>query len=186
MGLSVQERAEFVGTFRWIELQLMRTLARWVPSTPEMEVKILLGRHIWDCARAADGLGKRAFELRAPLHFTLPGIDEYRAAFDRAAAAEATADRVGACYDALLPDLARRMERYVEQTDGLMDEPTVRIVEGALADLSRMQRERRSLLQEVSLPAPGSLVVELQRSLESLTGIVAHGAEAGRARGVRA
>lgn len=71
MGLILREKAEHLGTFRWLEVFLMETLARWVPTTPEMEVKILMGRHIWDAAQHADALGKRTFELRAPLHYTL-------------------------------------------------------------------------------------------------------------------
>jgi hypothetical protein len=186
VGLSVQERAEYLGTFRWIEVQLMRMLAGWTPSTPEMEAKILFGRHIWDCARTADALGKRSFELRAPLQFTVPALDAYRALLAEAGAFAATADRIGACYDALLPDLAKRYARYVERTDGLMDEPSVRVVETAIADLQRMQGERRRLLTEVELPAASPRIAALARELEALDGFVAHGAENGRARGVRA
>src|SRR5205823_5337431 len=50
MSLSVQQRAEFVATFRFIQVFLMETIARWVPQTPEMEVKVLFGRHIWELA----------------------------------------------------------------------------------------------------------------------------------------
>ena len=71
MSLSVQDRAEYVATFRFIQVFLMETLARWVPQTPEMEVKVLFGRHIWDLAQQADGLGKRGYELRAPLAFIM-------------------------------------------------------------------------------------------------------------------
>ena len=42
---------------------LQTQLAEWIPTTPEMEVKVLFGRHVWDCARQADAFGKRAFEL---------------------------------------------------------------------------------------------------------------------------
>ena len=38
---------------------LMEIAAAWTPTTPEMEVKVLLGRHIWDFAQHADALGKR-------------------------------------------------------------------------------------------------------------------------------
>jgi hypothetical protein len=185
VGLSVQERAELVGTFRWIELQLMRTLARWVPTTPEMEAKILFGRHIWDCARAADALGRRAFELRAPLHFTLPATDGYAALLAEAAATEATADRAAVLYDAWLPDLARRYEAYLGLTDTLMDEPTVRAIETALGDIVRMQRERTRLLAELDLPAPGDAPARLAARLAAMQEFVPHGHEAGRARGVR-
>ncbi len=77
MSLSVQERAEYVATFRFIQVFLMETLARWVPPTPEMEVKVLFGRHIWDLAQQADALGRRGYELRAPLQFSLRPAESY-------------------------------------------------------------------------------------------------------------
>jgi hypothetical protein len=42
-----RDRADTIATFRWVSVHLMEMLARWVPSTPELEVKILFGRHIW-------------------------------------------------------------------------------------------------------------------------------------------
>ena len=71
MYLNVKQRGDHVATFRWIEVRLMETLAAWVPTTPEMEVKLLFGEHIWDAAQHADALGKRTFELRLPLQHSL-------------------------------------------------------------------------------------------------------------------
>lgn len=185
MGLSVQARAETIGTLRWIELQLMRTLARWLPTTPEMEAKILFGRHVWDCARSADALGRRAFELRAPLHFTLPAGDAYASLLAEAAGSQSAADRVAVFYSAVLPDLARRYQAYLDQTDALMDEPSVRIVEQALMDLARMERERQRLLADIGLPASSQFADALSVRLAAQRDYVQHGGDAGRARGVR-
>ena len=65
MTLSVRERADTIGTLRHIEVFTMETLARWVPTTPDLEAKVVFGRHIWDCAQHADALGRRTHELRA-------------------------------------------------------------------------------------------------------------------------
>ncbi|KPK05001.1 MAG: hypothetical protein AMS20_07585, partial [Gemmatimonas sp. SG8_28] len=59
MTMSVRERADWIATFRFISVNLMETLARWVPNTPEMEVKLLFGRHLWEFAQHADAFGKR-------------------------------------------------------------------------------------------------------------------------------
>jgi len=63
---SVVERCNTIATFRRISIWLMETTARWTPITAEMEVKVTLGRHIWEYAQMADALGKRTFELRQP------------------------------------------------------------------------------------------------------------------------
>src|SRR5262247_529878 len=101
--MTTREKAEHLGTFRWLEVFLMETLARWVPTTPEMEVKVLFGRHIWDFAQHADALGKRTFELRCPEHHSLAPAPEFLGLLEEAAGARTTSERLAALYDALLP-----------------------------------------------------------------------------------
>src|SRR5216110_248531 len=103
MGLILREKAEHLATFRWLEVFLMETLARWVPTTPEMEVKVLMGRHLWDFAQHADWLGKRAFELRAPLHYNLPPSPEFTQWLNDVAGNQATQDRLASFYEGALP-----------------------------------------------------------------------------------
>lgn len=148
---TLKEKAEYVGTLRTVNVSLMEMLARWVPSTPEMEVKVLLGRHLWDLAQHADLLGKRVFELRAPLHYSPPLSDPYRQWLQRIAETGSTQDRLAAFYECLLPAISKRHEHYLGHTDGLQDEPTVRILERIRQDHDRMQREHGALLRE--LPA---------------------------------
>jgi len=186
MKLNVQQRAESLGTYRWIAVRLMRQLAEWIPTTPEMEVKVLFGRHVWDCARHADAFGKRAFELRAPLHYTLPAVRAYQDWLESLRASESAADRVCALYDAAFPALAERYRGYLAATDALMDEPTVRILESALTDLARMQADRTRLLAGVALAKPSIDAAALRARETSLASIVEFGTENSRARGVRA
>lgn len=151
MSYTVKQRAEFAGTLRHIEIQLMETLAAWVPTTPEMEVKVLFGRHIWETAQHADLLGKRAHELRAPMHLTLAPSDAYAALLRDVAAIAPTAQRLSAFYDVLLPAIIARLETYNRETDNLLDEPTVRITRRIIADSRTMIDESRRLRGE--LPA---------------------------------
>jgi hypothetical protein len=116
-----------------------------------MEVKLLFGEHIWDVAQHADSLGKRTFELRMPLQRSMRAADGYVDLLAAVAAVEPTPQRLAAMYDVLLPALAGRQRRYVEQTDKLIDAPTVRIVERYLADSTRMIDSAHALRHE--LPA---------------------------------
>ena len=61
---------------------------------------------------------------------------------------EETAARVDGFYDGMVPILQSRYERYLEATDLLMDEPTVRIFERILGDLDRLRAERDELRQD--------------------------------------
>ena len=145
MSLSVKERGIAVATHRYVMVKLMETLARWVPTTPEMEVKLLLGSHIWDAAQHADALGKRTHELRMPLQHSLPPVEEYRKLLDDVDAISDTAARISAFYDVLLPGVGARLRAYLELTDDLMDGPTVRIIDRILYDHARMTRECEQL-----------------------------------------
>ena len=145
MTSKIRARAESLATFRSISIQLMETLSRWVPATPEMEAKVFFGRHIWDFAQHADMLGKRTFELRAPLHFTLAPVDGYAKLLGEVSSAETAADRISYLYDGLLPGLTARYKAYLEVTDSLLDEPSVMIVGRIVADLARMANESYEL-----------------------------------------
>src|SRR4029453_14955067 len=97
------DRGEWIATFRFVEVRLMEIASAWTPTTPEMEAKVMFGRHIWDFAQMADWLGKRTFELRQPEHYTLPPVDAYEAFLKDAAKAESTSDRISTLYDGVLP-----------------------------------------------------------------------------------
>jgi hypothetical protein len=152
MTLTVQEKAEYMGTFRWIEVFLMETLAGWVPTTAEMEIKVLFGRHVWEAAQNADGLGKRAFELRAPLHYTLKPRPEMAAFLAALREAEKTGDRLYAYYDVVIPAMVERYQAYLDSTDPLLDEPSVRILERILDGYARQRRERPQYCAEFPTP----------------------------------
>lgn len=158
--MNVKSRAQAVGTFRHVNVRLMETLAGWIPATPEMEAKILLGRHLWLFAQTADRLGKRARELRAPLHFDRAPAPAYARAIAALSDVKASASRMEALYAIALASLERAYRGYLARTDSLIDEPTVVILEEALRDVDRMRRERANLpeaLQAEVLPETAGL-----------------------------
>ena len=186
MALILREKAEYLATLRWLEVFLMETLARWVPTTPEMEVKVLFGRHLWDAAHHADALGKRTFELRAPLHYTLMPLAPYVNLMKELASMDDTSGRIQAIYDVILPGLAARCEHYLRNSDSLLDAPSFQVVERCLDDYTRMRREREELCEELK----GTLAFDFDRSRDwsrqerAISEIVAHGSGATLAQGV--
>ena len=154
MNMTVNDRARAVATFRFIEVSLMELVATWTPITPEMEAKVMFGRHIWDFAQHADALGKRTFELRQKEHYTLPADAAYVALLNRVASMTGTAERISALYEAVLPGLARRYESYISATDSILDEPTIVIMQRIVVDLRRQSAQAHTLLQELgTVPA---------------------------------
>jgi hypothetical protein len=145
MLLSVRERGETVATLRWIHVRLMETVASWVPTTPEMEVKLLFGAHVWDLAQHADALGKRTQELRMPAQHSLLPVDAYQKLLVDLGGAQDARHRMAYFYDGILVALASRYRRYLDRTDALLDAPTVRILEHLSSEQARMIVESRDL-----------------------------------------
>ena len=167
MSLTVKERGELMATYRFIEVQLMETLAQWVPTTPEMEIKLLFGAHIWDAAQHADALGKRTYELRLPLQHSMRPSDEYFGVLEELAAAKNSADRIAGFYDVMLPALQTRFRNYLSQTDSLMDAPSVRVLERILQDNSRMIKESQELRAQIKIGASDSAWIKRLSEMES-------------------
>ena len=188
MGLIVREKAEYLATFRWMEVFLMEMLARWVPTTPEMEVKVLMGRHIWDAAQHADALGKRTFELRAPLHYTLAPLPAYVDKMNELPSIEDTVSRVQVIYDLILPAFAARYQEYLQNSDSLLDEPSFRVIERILIDYARMRKEAEEVRRELgeALVGDSARTREWSRQERAISQIVAHGSGSTLARGVSA
>jgi hypothetical protein len=156
---TVSDRCRNIATFRHVSVKLMETAARWTPTTPEMEAKVMFGRHIWDFAQMADWLGKRTFELRQPEHYTLSPVDAYATLLQEASAAESTSDRIATLYDGIIPGLIERYQAYVAATDPILDEPSVVIIERIVRELQRQRVEAAALQRELNLGASAAAAI---------------------------
>jgi hypothetical protein len=158
MITSVNERGRSIATFRYICVWAMETTARWTPITPEMEAKVMMGRHIWEFAQMADALGKRTFELRLrtfelrlPEQHSIPPVAEYDAFLKEVVKTGTTADRTAAFYDGVLPGLLARFKGYIAATDEILDEPSIIILQRAIVDLERQRIDAAQLQRELKL-----------------------------------
>ncbi|HXG59135.1 MAG TPA: hypothetical protein VNL91_08935 [Thermoanaerobaculia bacterium] len=169
MTLTVNDRARHIATFRYLEVHLMETAARWTPLTPEMEVKVLLGRHIWDFAQHADWLGKRTFELRQPEQFTLTPVPAFVELLQKISASGDTSSRLSNLYDVLMPEVAGRYGDYLEATDRLLDEPSVRIIERIVADYTRQRAEAAEVRERLGIAsAPAAAMIAAMREHQTI------------------
>jgi hypothetical protein len=168
MITTVAQRCHTIATFRHVTVRLMETLARWTPTTPEMEAKVTFGRHIWQLAQQADRLGKRTFELRQKEHYSLEPTPAWTALLDQVARETATGARLAGFYDGLLPGLITRCRSYLESTDPILDGPSVVIVKGMIQDLDGMRAEAAALQGELDLPAGAESLAARERAIPSL------------------
>ena len=109
----------------------MRILGGWIALTPEVDVKLLFGRHVWDCAQHADLWGRRLPELRSKAQESEPANAAVVAAFDLIETTEApaqTVERVVAIYRVVKPHLATVYERHLAVANPVYEPPTRRIL----------------------------------------------------------
>ena len=174
MTFTVRQKGDTLATFRFTSVRLMETLARWIPATPELEVKIVFGRHVWELAQHADMLGTRTGELRLPLQYSRPPTEPFAEILDTLTVAKTTADRVDGFYRGMLPIMEARYREYLDQTDAVMDEPSVRILTRILADCARMRNERDHLSNDLqdTLPVTTDLADQLLASAAEVGTIV--------------
>ena len=148
---DVEATARRVRNFRYAEEWMMLTLGGWLATIPEVPVKTGLGKIIWECAQAADVLGKRLPELRCGRK----AVDASEAAntafadFVQEVAGPESPDlsieKLAGVFDVLKPHLIEIYEATIRGTDQICDAPTIELLE----DVVRRSRRHVAWGREV-------------------------------------
>src|SRR3954469_3932939 len=107
---TVEETARRVGNYKWAAMRLFEVLGGWVATVPELDVKLVLGRHTYHHAWHAALLHKRLPALRHMNQERLnnPPNDDYvpfKEPVREARGAEETIEKLVGVYRVLLPRL---------------------------------------------------------------------------------
>src|SRR5260370_5311709 len=128
---------------------MMRTMGGWIALTPELSAKVVLGRHVWDCAQLADVWVRRLPERRAPAQRSEPSGEAFVRFMAELASPEAfhqTAERLGGVYRGLKPCLLATYEHHLARANPVYEPPTRRILERCVAG------ERRHVAAAAAIP----------------------------------
>ncbi len=151
--LGVEASARRVRHYRYAEERLMRLMAGWIALTPELSAKLLLGRHVWDCAQHADLWGRRLPELRAPAHVSEPASAAFVRFMDAVERREAwgeTVERLTGVYRVLKPHLEETYARHLARANPVYEPPTRRILKRCLAEERAHVAEGERVLGELT------------------------------------
>jgi hypothetical protein len=138
--VSVDDSAGRIRRYRWLEERLMRILGGWIALTPELPIKLLFGRHVWDCAQHADLWGRRLPELRSPAHQGEPPSAEFArlvALVEERQARHESVERVVGIYRVLKPHLVTAYEVHLGEANPVYEPPTRRILSRCLDEERR-------------------------------------------------
>jgi uncharacterized ferritin-like protein (DUF455 family) len=134
------DTAQVLTRFHFISRAVALACGGWIAATPRLDTKAALARAAWQQTLAGDAFRERVFELRYPNRFLEEGADAPLIRVVEAAIDAPGADAfLAGVAEEVLPDYARRLARFLDDTDELDDGPTVRIVRQALADVEEQQ-----------------------------------------------
>lgn len=138
-AFRVDDNSALLLRYFLFERLLLRAQAGWLMGTPEFEVKVEYGRHIYYHSEAAMALRTRLTELRVPEEatdiFTDPEIEEF---FTELINAQSPAHFLGEVYAVVVPHLINAYTVHAQTTDQVADAPTIRIIKHILADYTEM------------------------------------------------
>ncbi|MFM7270987.1 MAG: hypothetical protein ACKO2C_05065 [Actinomycetes bacterium] len=170
---DVEESARRVGAYAWLEMRLFEALGGWIATVPELDVKLVLGRHCYHHAWHAEQFQQRLPELREmnPDRLTLPaaGIEAFAAALTEPEGPDRTIEKLVGVFRVLLP---RKIAAYTYHRNGtstITDAPTIRTLDFVLQDELADWREGEMLLQSlISTPAEVERAARRAAELEAI------------------
>src|SRR4029453_6592500 len=134
-------------------MMLMR--GGWLATVPEVPVKTGLGKVVWECAQAADALGRRLPELRCGRRAVdasespNQGFAGFVEALSEPETPDLTIEKLAGLFDVLKPHLARIYERTMRETDQIADAPTIELLDEILRRTRRHVAWGREVLDRL-------------------------------------
>lgn len=136
-GLSVDQCAARLHRFAYAAERLMFLQASHIISTPERDVKVLLARLQYEDSQYASQFKARLPELRVSKKKAYQAPDaSLQIVFDEAMYAANTVELLAGLTKVFKPALLEACRRYVNETNGLADYPTVRILKTVIAEVA--------------------------------------------------
>jgi len=171
---SVEESARRVGIYKWIEMRLFETLGGWVATVPELDVKLVLGRHCYHHAWHAELWDKRLPELREmnTTRLAVPANEamaEFMESIREPEAPDLTIEKLVGVYRVLIPRFIAAYTYHRNNTSEITDAPTIRSINFILQDEFDDWRDGEMLLQSlITTPKHVERAAVHQARLEAL------------------
>src|SRR5262245_39587657 len=134
-----QEQVDFahnkrlLNRYRFIEYELLRVLAGWLPATAQMELKLAIGRLLWEDAQHVQHLYRRLREIQTPA-FRDPGDPALSRLMAEAINAPSERDLLAGLCRVIKPALVHTYRWHIQQTFANSDAPTLYAFKHILLD----------------------------------------------------
>jgi hypothetical protein len=171
---TFEELARRVGQYRWVEMRLFEVVGAWVPSVPELDVKVRLSACSYKHAGHAD-LWRTHFPLLAGMDvelLTVPANDHVASVMDALATpgpSGATVERLAGLYRVVLPHVIAIYRHHLDSASPATDGPILRCLRLILSDEIEDWQEGEMMLRSlIRTPEEVDRATAHQAELEKL------------------
>lgn len=151
VGLAVEECATRVARFGFVSKSLMRVQAGKMASIANWEFKAAVGRHLWEATLHWGDWRQRIGQLRSHEH-QIEKLAETPLAdlFLELLHSKDDAEFAIGLYAVVLPAYRAALQRYAEETNPLVDQPTIRLIRHHLLDIDEQLAFGQSVLAAIT------------------------------------
>jgi hypothetical protein len=127
------ENKQLLNRYRFVEYETLRILAGWLPATARMELKLAIGKLLWEDAQHVQQLYQRLREIQTPA-FRDPGDAALTRLMAEAINAPSERDLLAGLCRVIKPALAGAYRWHMRQTFANPDAPTLYAFKHILVD----------------------------------------------------
>jgi hypothetical protein len=131
--VDFRQNKRLLNRYRFVEYELIKILAAWLPATAHMETKLELGRLLWEDAQHVQQLFLRLREVQTPA-FRPPEDPALEALMAEALHAPTAEDLLAGLFHVIKPRLVAAYSWHHDQTFANPDAPTRYYLRHILAD----------------------------------------------------
>src|SRR5438093_5689665 len=140
-GLSVEECVRRLKRYHYAFKRLHQIFIARITAEPIYELKMAFSLHAHLCAEHGTALRQRVGEMREPpLGLEVVPDVNLEIFFDEILAAPTTEELVLGLYEKALPTLKAALDRHLQDTNPLVDQPSVRLCRLALLELEGLRQ----------------------------------------------
>jgi hypothetical protein len=152
-GLSVEECVRRLKRYHYAFKRLHEIFTARITAEPLYELKMGFSYHAHLCAEHASTLRKRVGEMREPpLGLEVVPDANLEIFFDELLGAPSTEELLAGLYEKALPALKEAIERHMQDTNLVADQPSVRLCRFALLELVDMLQFGKQTLSVLVKP----------------------------------
>jgi len=174
-----QEQVDFahnkllLNRYRFVEYEMLRILTGWLPATAQMELKLAIGRLLWEDAQHVQHLYQRLREIQTPA-FRDPADAALKRLMAEAINAPSERDLLAGLCRVIKPALARAYRWHMAQTFANPDAPTLYAFKHILLDEEQHMRWAAEALADHPVSEWEQYIADLLAAAGDIAGRAPH------------